>query len=462
MGSTTYAPNYELSKIYLYHQYKGDERLENFVKSFNSYINDMMKEFFEVFALNLDLRRDDAAQTYSTFYLEKYFGLEQIPNPTSKGRSQTTKVYDDTDDYDRKLRYDELVGGEGEDSVSGNLPASVWSKICGFMLDYSYPVYNIEALKELLCVFYKAFEGEELDFNAQVQFLQAPIALLGEQKRFCVVLPKSQTWDTFRLISLYKPNLLGLPYGFAVEIVLFELSIRLNPSGRIDEDIGKVLEIEVQYNGDDLEVTTKDPSKVVVTRKEGDVESDPTPFGVKSRKYVLEFISFGETDLVLRTESDRVGLDTKKLERLSSLETLDENPIKVLPTTFSTSGIEKVLKRGEDAPNDPIAEVVAFSVSWVGDALDYKLLDTTGKVELKLDGDIEESTDPKSGIVTKTQKFILDINDEIATTMEFSTSFNMVRVDGSTLRVERTKKEIAINATVEPLPEVPTDTENQP
>lgn len=248
--TTTYIP----SKVYLYNQYKENVALQKFVDSLNSYIQDMLKEVFERLASNLNLAKIGTAENlYASFYLRNYFGLSRIPDPSSKGRSQTMEIWDDsTRFYDGELRYDTVLG-KSEDETAGFLPVDTWGMIAKFMLDYNYDVFNLDALKATLDLFYKAFEGGNLDFKNDVSLYQDTITSLNDQRRFIVQVERKKVWENFRLLTLYGANLVGLPYGSSIEVIFYTPRIQLKELKKlVIVDTSTPLEFELLFNGEDL------------------------------------------------------------------------------------------------------------------------------------------------------------------------------------------------------------------
>lgn len=218
--TTTYTP----SKITLYNQYKENLALQRFVDSLNSYIQDMLSEVFEVLKNSLDIRAPETIQStaYKTFYLSNYFGLKKIPDP-GVHRNATYTVWDEEGvDYDETnpIRYDELLSDDSEDSTSTYLPDDVWSSLCRYKLDYSYEVLNLDSVRRLLELFYEGFSGgDKLDFKASIKF--TPIIDL-QRRRLIVKIKREPIWEAFRLLVLYNPELIGLPYGSSLEVDFIE------------------------------------------------------------------------------------------------------------------------------------------------------------------------------------------------------------------------------------------------
>lgn len=218
--TTTYTP----SKVFLYNQYKENVALQKFVDALNSYIQDMLSEVFEVLKSSLDIRAPETIRStaYKSFYLSNYFGLKKIPDP-GVHRNLASVVWDEVDvEYDEAnpIRYDELLSDDSEGPISSYLPDAVWASLCKYKLDYNYELTNLDSVRRLLELFYEGFSGgDKLDFKSSIKL--TPIVDL-QRRRLIVKIKREPIWEAFRLLVLYSPELIGLPYGSSLEVDFVE------------------------------------------------------------------------------------------------------------------------------------------------------------------------------------------------------------------------------------------------
>lgn len=407
--TTTYTP----SKISLYNQYKENIALQKFVDALNSYMQDMLSEVFRVLAYNLDLKKVGKTENlYTSFYLRNYFGLSRIPDPSSKGRSQTMKIWDDSSEYfDSFLAYDTVLG-KSEDETAGFLPVDTWGKVAKFQLDYSYDVFNLDALKAVLELFYGAFEGKRLDFKNDVSLYQDVISSLNDQRRFIVQVERKEIWENFRLLTLYGANLVGLPYGSSIEIVFYTPRIQLKGlKNLVVVDISTPLEFELLFNGENLEWLPLEDESLA---------------------------TMGNIDF--ETKGKGLGLDTYK----SSIEALQ--PSKKF----------FIKARGKSAKNDDIVDLTI--PVWVGPLK----LEFDDSIDLKLEEGVQNFVGTWFGsniqITTTGESGVVKVTSSIVDESSFSVNIEPLKEGETKITIEVTgeqglaaiTKDVTISITKEP------------
>lgn len=208
-----------------YNQYYNDKGLETFFELVNEEIKETLQAFFREFAQNINLKMNtNVSRSYSTFYLRNYFGMSEVPDPTSQKFRAKYNFDDPNVKYDSlgvadglPIRYDELLS---EDEKSSSfLTSDEWAAIAVVMLDYSFEVKNLDFVNAILAAFYKVNTNEELDFTTFKYEIT--------EKFVRITLPRNDTasanaWGRFVLINDYNPELIGLPYGKIYEFVLQE------------------------------------------------------------------------------------------------------------------------------------------------------------------------------------------------------------------------------------------------
>lgn len=200
--------NYDYSEIHPYNQYSQCAQLTEYAQCVNDYIQDFLKRFINNFALYLNIYNKYAGD-YTSFYLQNYYGLSRIPNP-STSRALAKNLYDDNKEFDAdgQVLYDDLLSDDDLNAL--NLSPQFFIAVSRFRLNYSYPVLNLEAISFLLKEWYKAAENKILDLRTlKYEF---------NENGLKITCPDLTCWDQLRLIVRYSPDLLGLPYGNSIEI----------------------------------------------------------------------------------------------------------------------------------------------------------------------------------------------------------------------------------------------------
>lgn len=218
---------YEYGAARPYNQYLGAAGLETFFEVVNAEIKETLQKFFRNFAQNINLKTTaNISRTYSSFYLKNYFGMSEVPDPTSqKFRAKysfddPSSKYDSSNDDGAQIKYDELLSDD--EKSSSFLTADEWAAIAVVMLDYSFEVKNLDFVNAILNTFFKINTNNDLDFTS----LKYEIT----EKFVKITLPRknlptyySKAWERFILINNYNPELIGLPYGKIYEFVLEEV-----------------------------------------------------------------------------------------------------------------------------------------------------------------------------------------------------------------------------------------------
>lgn len=205
--------DYEFSEIKAYNQYNDVKQFTRFVEVLNDFLKQYVADFLADFQRNINLK-DKYNKDYATFYLLNYFGISSIPAP-SADMFLTKNLYDDAGNaYDEGLIYDDILSTDKNNKLY-SLPVEVFVAIASFMLNYKYPVFNLDCLCELLKVFYEAYTGREFVFAKQIIVKDADDSLKTE-----IHLPNVPVWQVFYSITRFSPDLVGLPYGKDIEFQL--------------------------------------------------------------------------------------------------------------------------------------------------------------------------------------------------------------------------------------------------
>lgn len=229
-GERAYLPQisgYQYGVARPYNQYREAEGIETFFELVNAEIKETLQKFFRNFAQNINLKATASiARSYSSFYLRNYFGMSEVPDPTSqKFRAKysfddLSSKYDISGEDDLPIKYDELLSDD--EKSSSFLTADEWAAIAVVMLDYSFEVKNLDFVNAILNTFFKVNTGNELDFT----LLKYEIT----EKFVKITLPRknqptyyAKAWERFILINNYNPELIGLPYGKIFEFVLEDI-----------------------------------------------------------------------------------------------------------------------------------------------------------------------------------------------------------------------------------------------
>lgn len=207
-----------------YNQYYNAAGLETFFELVNKEIKDTLQTFFRDFAQNINLKTStNVARSYSTFYLRNYFGMSEVPDPTSqKFRAKYSfddpnSLYDSVGGDGLPIRFDELLSDD--EKSSSFLTADEWAAIAVVMLDYSFEVKNLDFVNAILNTFFKVITNEELDFTSlKYEITEKFVKITLPRKNLPAYYAKA--WERFILINNYNPELLGLPYGRIYEFVL--------------------------------------------------------------------------------------------------------------------------------------------------------------------------------------------------------------------------------------------------
>lgn len=208
--------SYKYSQIKEYNQYAGASGLQDFMGAVNLEIKANLQKFFSEFKNCINLRSaveltDNFDRSYTEFYLIKYFGLTKIPDPNDK-ESSTKTVMDMGALYDDGEKYDELVDSK---DVSAFIKPREWALICLALLNYSFPVINLDYVFNLIKLFYYSNTDEEFDLT-QVR-VELGYDAQTSQRYTKIILPNDATgndiWSRFIAIVEYNPTLLGLPLG---------------------------------------------------------------------------------------------------------------------------------------------------------------------------------------------------------------------------------------------------------
>lgn len=200
--------NYDYNEIRPYNQYIECAQLTEYAQCVNDCIQDFLKRFADQFGRYLNIYNKQSSD-YTSFYLKNYYGLSSIPNPSSV-RALAKNLYDDNKEFDAdgEVLYDDLLSDDDLNNL--NLSPEYFIAVSRFRLNYSYPVFNLEAISFLLKEWYKASERKELDLRTlNFEFTENGLK---------ITCPDFTCWDQLRLIVRYSPDLLGLPYGNTIEI----------------------------------------------------------------------------------------------------------------------------------------------------------------------------------------------------------------------------------------------------
>ena len=207
-----------------YNQYYNAAGIEPFFELVNVEIKETLRRFFRELAQNINLKTStNIARSYSSFYLRNYFGMKEVPDPTSqKFRAKYSfddpnAKYDSEGDDGQTIRFDELLS---EDEKSSSfLTADERAAIAAIMLDYSYEVKNLDYVNAILNAFFKINTNIELDFTMLKYELTDKFVKITLPRKD---LPShyAKAWERFILINNYNPELIGLPYGRVYEFVL--------------------------------------------------------------------------------------------------------------------------------------------------------------------------------------------------------------------------------------------------
>lgn len=194
-----------------YTQYNTCKQLIDWADAINKYIQQYLTDFFAELKSQLDIRNSDTDNKYTFFYLQHYYGISKIPNPSSS-RAQTKNNYDQGNLMydDSAILFDDVI--EDESVMALLMNPRLFSAIARFILNYGYRVFSIPAISSLLKEVYFAFEATDLDLRT-IKFTASTDNLLVE-------LPDREVWRQLKQISKYNPELLGLPFG---EYVQFDI-----------------------------------------------------------------------------------------------------------------------------------------------------------------------------------------------------------------------------------------------
>ena len=185
--------NYEFSAVKPYQQYADCAPFVEFCKCLNERLESEFKCFLQDFKDSLDFSKKGVNKDYLSFYLQRYFGLSLIPNP-SEQKTLTNSSYDDNLNYDESVIYDDIILQKRDDIY--NLSADKFLHIAKVILNYDFKVFNLEFLDELLSSVYFAYEKKDLDFGeVDLEF--------GDTLK--VFLPKCEAFKCFVLITRLNP-----------------------------------------------------------------------------------------------------------------------------------------------------------------------------------------------------------------------------------------------------------------
>lgn len=280
----------EFEKIKLYRQYADNVALCNFVVSLNNYIWEFLNSFLTEFKQDLDIHKAEVFSTYSAFYLKNYYGLKEIPDPTSK-KTPTIFTWDDGkekwDSDNPKFVWDAVVVDEGR---QGYLTVNTWAMIAKLMLDYSKPQFNLDMLRRLCELYYKSMNEDKdnptLDFAKIMRVKQIKTDNeFNNERQLVLEIPDTELWQSFYMIVNYAPDLIGLPYGRPLVIQFFSLNSFLSGKTKIIcADENTPVESILISNGDTIADVTDYKEGIFETTI--DFEKS-TPFGDNSKAYTF-------------------------------------------------------------------------------------------------------------------------------------------------------------------------------
>lgn len=215
---------YQYGVVRPYNQYYGAPGIEQFFELVNEEIKETLQKFFRGLAQNINLKTSaNAARSYSSFYLRNYFGMSEVPDPTSqKFRAKYSfddpnSLYDSEGSDGLPIRFDELLSED--EKASSFLTADEWAAIAVVMLDYSFKVKNLDYVNAILAAFFKSASGEEIDFTKlKYEITDKFVKITLPRKGLPTIY--ASAWERFILINNYNPELVGLPYGRIFEFAL--------------------------------------------------------------------------------------------------------------------------------------------------------------------------------------------------------------------------------------------------
>lgn len=206
--------SYVFTDMKPYLQYQDSLLIRSFFTSLNKYVEELLNKELNAFKEGLNLRGDGSQSSYTEFYLLNFIGLSPIPNP-SNSAAQTRNLYDNLAKFDgsQPIIYDDLVVDDS--SLTINLTPPLFIAVAKFILDYSLGPFSIPNIYALLKLWYEASEHRE--------FNPTSIKLTDVEGVVTLICPRGvKAWENLRLIVRYSPDLVGLPYGDSVNLVIEE------------------------------------------------------------------------------------------------------------------------------------------------------------------------------------------------------------------------------------------------
>lgn len=206
--------SYVFTDMKPYLQYQDSPLVRSFFVSLNKYVEELLNKELGAFKEGLNLRGEGSQSFYTEFYLLNFIGLSPIPNP-SNSAAQTKNLYDNLAKFDgsQPIIYDDLVVDDS--SLTTNLTPPLFIAVAKYILDYSLGPFSIPNVYGLLKLWYEASEHKE--------FNPSSIKLTDVEGKVTLTCPRGiKAWENLRLIVRYSPDLVGLPYGDSINLIIEE------------------------------------------------------------------------------------------------------------------------------------------------------------------------------------------------------------------------------------------------
>ena len=204
----------ELSKIYLWEQYKRNDGLVEFFNFFRDYLNDNYKDLFyksiknsnnqitdiEAGKLLKEFSIAEAETDYLAYYLKNVYN---IPRP----HYLVDKTY-----WDNRLYYDSYWKFD-EGGTAELVPIYLLKKLFTWMYNVEHLVWNIPNIAKM----FSDFIEEPLQ---SIKVYRLKSSITQAQKVFTVELPLNRYSNDFRIVYNTYRNIFNLPIGVELDLYL--------------------------------------------------------------------------------------------------------------------------------------------------------------------------------------------------------------------------------------------------
>lgn len=186
----------ELSKIYLWEQYKRNDALVGYFDFLRSYLNENYKDLFyknnEAGEFLKEFSINEAESEYLQYYLENIYNMLRPHFLVEKSNWDTGYMWDDTYKWD--------MDGKAE-----LIPISLLKKIFKFVYGLNYNSFNIPNFAGMLAEF------------CDIKITDIKIEIDSSRiKTFIITLPACDLAVDFRTLYATYKNIFNLPIGFSM------------------------------------------------------------------------------------------------------------------------------------------------------------------------------------------------------------------------------------------------------